>query len=78
MRLTPLSQLLDGSPLGSSPQVHEKNLEKLLGTPPSNEAAEISYPDLMTEANVFEWTGVNFGRTEVYHLYLAIKQKAKV
>ena len=42
-----------------------------------NEAAEISYPDLMTEANVFEWTGVNFGHTEVYQLYLAIKQKQK-
>ena len=49
-----------------------------LFTPTENEAAEISYPDLMTEANVFEWTGVNFGRTEVYQLYLAIKQKAKV
>ena len=27
-----------------------------LFTPTENEAAEISYPDLMTEANVFEWT----------------------
>merc|ERR1711865_1368558 len=32
----------------------------------------------MTEANVYEWAGVNLGRTETYRLYLAIKQKATV
>ena len=42
MRLTPLSQLLDGSPLGSSPQVHEMDLDKLLASPTSSEVAEFS------------------------------------
>ena len=37
-----------------------------LYAPAGSDAVEISYPDLMTEANVYEWTGVDFGRTEVY------------
>ncbi|KAH8049664.1 hypothetical protein JL721_8527 [Aureococcus anophagefferens] len=42
------------------------------------DATEITYPDLMTEANVYEWAGINFGKMETYRLYLAIKQKAVV
>ena len=40
------------------------------------EEGEASYPDLMTEANVFEWAGLQLGRTETYRLYLGIKAKA--
>jgi len=43
-----------------------------------SDAAEISYPDIMTEANVYEWNGVDFGRMEIYQLYLSIKQKAMI
>ena len=49
-----------------------------LYAPAEGEGSEITYPDLMTEANVYEWAGVNFGKMETYRLYLAIKQKATV
>lgn len=40
------------------------------------EGDEATFPDLLTESNVFEWAGVSFGKTETYRLYLSIKQKA--
>ena len=49
-----------------------------LYAPTEGDATEITYPDLMTEANVYEWAGINFGKMETYRLYLAIKQKAVV
>ena len=49
-----------------------------LYAPAEGEGSEITYPDLMTEANVYEWAGINFGKPETYRLYLAIKQKATV
>lgn len=40
------------------------------------EDGEGTFPDLLTEANVFEWAGIGFGRSETYRLYLSIKTKA--
>ncbi|KAJ8608810.1 hypothetical protein CTAYLR_009353 [Chrysophaeum taylorii] len=40
------------------------------------EEREGTFPDLMTEANLYEWAGISFGRAETYRLYLAIKAKA--
>lgn len=37
---------------------------------------EATFPDLLTESNIFEWAGVSFGKTETYRLYVSIKAKA--
>lgn len=46
--------------------------------PAESEGSDISYPDLMTEARVYEWAGVSLGHTETYLLYLSIKKKATI
>jgi|TARA_B100001996_G_C18634285_1_gene583039 radial spoke head protein 4A len=45
---------------------------------PPTEAVEVSYPNLITEANVCEWAGIHLGRSATYRLYLAIKQKSLI
>uniref|UniRef100_A0A7S3K2B4 Uncharacterized protein n=1 Tax=Aureoumbra lagunensis TaxID=44058 RepID=A0A7S3K2B4_9STRA len=42
-----------------------------------NEIEETAtFPDLMTEANIWEWAGINLGKNETYRLYLSLKAKA--
>jgi len=36
-----------------------------------------AFPDLMDEANMWEWAGVSFGREETYRLYLSVKVLAE-
>lgn len=31
-------------------------------------------PDMLDEANMWEWGGVSFGRLETYRLYLSVKK----
>ena len=39
--------------------------------------ASVKYPDLMDEANLWEWAGISLGTTETYRLYLSIKKFAE-
>ena len=39
--------------------------------PPEGGAA---VPDMLDEANMWEWGGVSFGRLETYRLYLSVKK----
>lgn len=39
--------------------------------------SEVKYPDLMTDAHLYEWAGISFGRGEIYRLYLSIKALAE-
>jgi radial spoke head protein 4A len=50
-------------------------LLKILDEPP--EDSGVKFPDLVEEATLLDWAGVNIGRAEVYRLYLAIKQLAE-
>jgi radial spoke head protein 4A len=34
----------------------------------------VKYPDLLDDANLYEWAGVSFGKGELYRLYLSIKK----
>lgn len=36
----------------------------------------VAVPDLVDEANLFEWAGISFGKGDVYRLYLAMKKLA--
>mmetsp|Transcript_32870 Transcript_32870/g.42017 ORF Transcript_32870/g.42017 Transcript_32870/m.42017 type:complete len:456 (+) Transcript_32870:135-1502(+) len=49
-------------------------LFKVADEPPENPP---TFPDLMDEANMWEWAGVSFGRTETYRLYLSVKTLAE-
>jgi len=48
------------------------NLLKVPEEPP--EDTGVRFPDLLDEANLFEWAGVSFGKGELYRLYLSIKK----
>lgn len=37
---------------------------------------DVKYPDLISEAALYEWAGVTIGRTDLYRLYLSIKSFA--
>lgn len=51
-------------------------VSKLYEDKTGEEQQEGTFPDLMTEANVYEWAGISFGREETYRLYLSIKSMA--
>lgn len=55
-----------------------KNCSSLLKVPdePAEDSA-VKFPDLMDEANLFEWAGFSLGRAETYKLYLSIKKFAE-
>lgn len=40
--------------------------------PPEDPSVKV--PDLLDDANLYEWAGVSFGKGEVYRLYLSIKK----
>lgn len=46
----------------------------LLKRPDEPPEQNVKFPDLMDEANLLEWAGVSFGRTETYRLYLSVKK----
>jgi len=54
-----------------------KQCSALLKIPDEPPEANIKFPDLMDEANLLEWAGVSFGRSETYRLYLSIKKFAE-
>mmetsp|Transcript_26581 Transcript_26581/g.58866 ORF Transcript_26581/g.58866 Transcript_26581/m.58866 type:complete len:434 (+) Transcript_26581:82-1383(+) len=38
------------------------------------EESGVKYPDLLDDANLYEWAGVSFGKGELYRLYLSVKK----
>jgi radial spoke head protein 4A len=38
------------------------------------EESGVKFPDLLEDANLYEWAGVSFGKGELYRLYLSIKK----
>lgn len=40
--------------------------------PPEDNGVRI--PELLEDAALYEWAGINFGRTETYRLFLSIKK----
>ena len=67
-----------------TPEAKEKQLawtdkvSKLFKPEGIEDNPDITYPDLMEEASVFAWAGVNFGPEETYRLMLSIKQLSMV
>jgi len=67
-----------------TPEAKEKQLawtekvSKLFKPEGLEDNPDISYPDLIEEAAVFAWAGINFGPEETYRLHLAIKQLASL
>jgi hypothetical protein len=41
------------------------------------EDSGVKFPDLMDDFNLLEWSGVSFGKSEIYRLYLSIKKLAE-
>jgi len=46
----------------------------LLKIPDEPPETNVKFPDLMDEANLMEWAGISFGRSDTYRLYLSIKK----
>lgn len=86
---------LEGDVVPCEPEKQEQlawceGMSQLFSGEPSSEPSSESFPDLVTEANVFEWagrflierimtcviSGISLGKTETYRLYLAMKAKA--
>jgi len=55
-----------------------KKCSALLKVPdePLDESA-VKFPDLMDDANLLEWAGISFGKSETYKMYLALKKFAE-
>lgn len=54
-----------------------KSCSALLRRPDEAPEQNVAFPDLMNDANLFEWAGVSFGRSDTYRLYLSIKSFAE-
>lgn len=54
-----------------------KSCSALLKRPDEPPEPNVSFPDLMSDANLFEWAGISFGRSDTYRLYLSIKAFAE-
>lgn len=54
-----------------------KSCSKLLKRPDEPPEQNVSFPDLMSDSNLYEWAGVSFGRSDTYRLYLSIKTFAE-
>lgn len=50
-----------------------KSCSTLLKRPDEPPEQNVAFPDLMSDANLFEWAGISFGRSDTYRLYLSIK-----
>uniref|UniRef100_A0A7S2XZR7 Uncharacterized protein n=1 Tax=Fibrocapsa japonica TaxID=94617 RepID=A0A7S2XZR7_9STRA len=66
-----------------SKQVRKKQLDwassslKLFKVPDEIPDAIPAFPDMMDEANMWEWAGISFGREQTYRLYLSVKTLAE-
>jgi radial spoke head protein 4A len=54
-----------------------KSCSALLKRPDEPPEQNVAFPDLMSEASLFEWAGISFGRSDTYRLYLSIKTFAE-
>lgn len=48
--------------------------QKLFSVPDEPPEGGPVVPDMLDEANMWEWGGVSFGRRETYRLYLSVKK----
>jgi len=51
-----------------------KACSALFKVPDEPPEVNVKFPDLMDESNLWEWTGLSYGRARTYRLYLSIKK----
>ena len=61
----------------SGPVLEWATASSALFVKPDEDPAGVPGPDLLSDAALYEWAGVSFGRTETYRLYLSLKKFAE-
>lgn len=64
-----------GRQAATASQLHwAQTCKKLFVIPDEPPEAGPIVPDMLDEANMWDWAGVSFGRLETYRLYLSVKK----